>query len=167
MVNADAFRDGDLGSATIATSPSSGCVLDESLCGPVHRIQEDIPTEKILMELFLKYHSFMIAPDLRRFSRVEENWRRYFGDNAIGAPAQEDIAVLICGLTGLSKRTLTDLDVFDRVLFEQFERKDQPSRGRVIKVLEAYAATLGAAGENRPVVKDVKPSERTSGNMRV
>jgi hypothetical protein len=171
MVNADAFRDGDKGIfAMIADEPLFPDVraLDVNrLCGPEHHLQADIPTEVIVSELFEKYEGFMIAPDLGRFARVEENWRKYFGDNAIGASCQEDVAVLICGLTGLCKGTLTDLDVFDRLLMETFGRKDQRSRGRVISVLEAYAATRGLAGQARSPVQSGPPmGDRPSGNSR-
>ncbi len=103
-----------------------------------------------------------------RFARVERNWRQYFGVNAIGATCKEDVALLICGLTGLSKGTLADLDVFDRLMLEQFERTDARARGRVIKTLEQYAATLGRAGEQRETKNEPAPeADRNSGNSRV
>ena len=171
MVNADAFKAGDKGIfAMIADEPifSEVRTLDVNrLCSDVHFIAEDIPTAQIVRELSQKYHAFMIAPDLGRFQRVEKNWRTYFGANAIGAACQEDVALLICGLTGLSKGTLTDLDVFDRLMLEQFDRKDGRARGRVIVILEAYAATLGRAGEQRDVKQASPSDDRASGNARV
>ncbi|MDO8625349.1 MAG: hypothetical protein Q7R47_04670, partial [Candidatus Diapherotrites archaeon] len=130
-------------------------------------IPEDIPTEDIVKELFQNWHAFMIAPDPNRFSNVEKNWRRYFGDHVICAPSHEDISVIECGLIGLTEGTLTDLDVFDRLMLEQFERKNSRERSRVIATLETYAATLGRAGAERPVQeREVNSRKRASGTAR-
>lgn len=131
-------------------------------------IPGDIPTADIVKEMFQNWNAFMIAPDPGRFNNVEANWRKYFGDNVIAAPSHEDIAVIECGLIGLTEGTLTDLDVFDKLMYEEFGRKDSRERSRVIATLEAYAATLGRAGAERPVKsRGANESSRASGTSRV
>ena len=168
-VRADAFRDGDRG--------YHFTVGDDNLFSEVRaidiqerfgvRIEDDIATEAIMAELVANWHPFFICPDPGRAGHHEANWRRYFGDHVIIAHSHEDIAVLLCGVVGLTEGTLTDLDVFDRLLAESFERQDPRERGRVITVLEAYAAVLGRAGGSRPAAaSEPTAGSRKSGNVR-
>jgi len=169
LVRADAFSHGLKGfHFTVADEPIFDDVraMDVLRLTGIH-LPEDIATKDILRELTANWHAFMIAPDPGRFHQVENNWRRYFGDNAIAAPRHEDIAVVICGLTGLAEGTLNDLDAFDKLMHEQFGRTDRAERGRVITTLEAYAATRGKAGPSRQVDPTARPDDRESGNSRL
>lgn len=170
LVRADCFKHGIKGyDFTIADDG----IFPEVRAMDVQRwmgidIPGDIPTGDIVKELFQNWNAFMICPDPGRFGQVEENWRQYFGDHVICAPSHEDIAVIECGLIGLTEGTLTDLDVFDKLMLEEFGRTDSRERSRVIATLEKYAATLGRAGEERPVQeRGAKSRRRSSGTARV
>ncbi|MEK7392524.1 MAG: hypothetical protein AAB214_08145 [Fibrobacterota bacterium] len=168
-VRADAFRDGEKGyHFTIADE----AIFDDVRALDVatwmdERIPGDIPTSDILAQMAPNWHTFFICPDPGRAERVERNWRRLLGDNAIISPSHEDISILICGLVGLTEGKLEDLDVFDRMMAQEFKREAK-ERARVIATLEAYASTRGAAGVARPSKSgEPKRRERASGNARV
>jgi len=130
------------------------------------RIEQDIPLEEIIAEVKTKWHPFFLIPDPARARYCENDWRRYLGDSVIVLESHHDTALVTAGLIGLTEKTLTDLDLFDQMMLEEFDTKDRTQRSRIIHTLEAYAATQNLAGQQRSVDPEAASEERESGNAR-
>lgn len=126
-------------------------------------IPKDIPIAEIVRELKRTFHPFFLIPDPDRANRVERIWRELFGDNVITLACPEDTGVVSAILIGLTEGYLADMQAVKTKVENDFGRKGE-ERDRVLRAVEAYAVSVGRAGQGtRPASSDSRPY----GNSRV
>ncbi|OGL93536.1 hypothetical protein A3H12_02970, partial [Candidatus Uhrbacteria bacterium RIFCSPLOWO2_12_FULL_47_9] len=120
-------------------------------------IPKDIPIVEIVRELKRTFHPFFLIPDPDRAHRVERIWRELFGDNVITLAVPEDTGVVSAILIGLTEGHLADMQSVKAKLESDFGRKGQ-ERDRVLRAVEAYAVSIGRAGQGeRPSSTNSRP----------
>lgn len=126
-------------------------------------LQSDIPIADIVQELKRTFHPFFLIPDPDRANRVENVWRKLFGDSVITLATPDDTAVVSAILIGLTEGHLSDMEMVKAVLENEFGRKGQ-ERDRVLRAVEAYAVSIGRAGEG---ARSQGTRSRNYGNDRI
>jgi hypothetical protein len=121
-------------------------------------LRKDIPVGDIIEEASKTFHAFYLIPDQQRAMRCERPWRDKMGDHVIVLETHEDTSAVAATLIGLTEGTLADLDAVGATLKRIGLESGQINR--IIRTVEAYAASIGRGGEGRPVEGGAKKRGR-------
>ncbi|WP_246356923.1 VWA domain-containing protein [Pyxidicoccus fallax] len=129
-------------------------------------LEQDLRVQQVVDALQHTYEPFFLIPDLARRRGCERDWRELLGDRVICMEDPTDTVDVAAGLVGLCEGAVPDLDALARHLDRQ--GVDRQGRGRVIRALTPFAATLGRDGVPPPRLEDehLPTNDANSGHRR-
>jgi hypothetical protein len=124
------------------------------------KLDEDIPVKQIAAEAAKTFHCFFLIPNQERrtYQGCERRWREVLGDRVICLEAPKDTCIVAATLMGLTEGTFGSVEEAAKKLAAMGRPKDQVER--VVRAVQAYAATLPTASGAAPVPSKVEGPDK-------